>query len=244
MRTTGEADGVAKRSGIELSLRAFGQGVASGHAVSVATREQDFDPGITGTEAGSMAKQAVNPVEGDTGTRPAVLAPMVFADLVQQVGRMASAFHVDAGMSFLAERLDQPIGSKVLTLADDANLPGALGTMPFDHEGLPTKRTTIIEEGVLRSYLHNTSTAAKAGVESTANAGLIAPQPFNLVVEPGRCTLEELIGQVEDGIFVSNDWYLRYQDYARGDFSTILRDAMFVIEGTDLLGQSGLGGVR
>jgi PmbA protein len=183
-----------------------------------------------------MAKLAVNPVEGVAGTCPAVLGPMVVADLVQQVGRMASAFHVDAGLSFLAGRLDQPIGSKALTLVDDANLPGALGTMPFDHEGLPTKRTTIIEEGVLRSYLHNTSTAAKAGVESTANAGLIAPQPFNLVVEPGRCSMEELIGQVDDGIFVTNDWYLRYQDYARGDFSTILRDAMFVIEDGQLAG--------
>lgn len=236
MRTTGEADGVARRSGIELSLRAFGQGVASGHAVCVATREQDFDPVNTGKEAGNLAKLAVNPVEGFAGTRPAVLGPMVFADLVQQVGRMASAFHVDAGMSFLAGRLDQPIGSKVLTLVDDANLPGALGTMPFDHEGLPTKRTTIIEEGVLRSYLHNTSTAAKAGVESTANAGLISPQAFNLVVEPGRSSLDELIGQVDDGIFVSNDWYLRYQDYARGDFSTILRDAIFVIEDGQLAG--------
>jgi PmbA protein len=236
IRTTGEADGVAKRSGIELSLRAFGEGLASGHAVCVATREQDFDPRLTGTEAGNMAKLAVNPVQGEAGSCPTVLGPMVFADLVQQVGRMASAFHVDAGMSFLAGRLNQPIGSNTLTLVDDAKLPGALGTMPFDHEGLPTKRTAIIEKGVLKSYLHNSSTAAKAGVESTANAGLIAPQPFNLVVEPGRFGLEDLIGQVDDGIFVTNDWYLRYQDYARGDFSTILRDALFAIEDGQIAG--------
>ena len=236
MRTTGEAEGVAKRSGIELSLRAFGQGVASGHAVCVATREQDFDPRQTGTEAGYLAKQAANPVEGIAGTCPAILGTMVFADLVQQVGRMASAFHVEAGLSFLAGRLDQTIGSKVLTLVDDATLPGALGTMPFDHEGLPTKRTTIIADGVLRSYLHNTTTAAKAGLESTANAGLIAPQPFNLVVEPGRCSLDDLIGQVDDGIFVTNDWYLRYQDYARGDFSAIPRDAMFAIKDGQIAG--------
>jgi PmbA protein len=202
----------------------------------VATREQDFDPRLAGTEAGSMAKLAMDPVQGEAGSFPAVLGPMVFADLVQQVGRMASAFHVDAGMSFLAGRLEQPIGSKVLTLVDDAKLPGALGTMPFDHEGLPTKRTTIIAEGVLKSYLHNTCTAAKAGVESTANAGLIAPQPYNLVVEPGRSSLEELIRQVDHGIFVTNDWYLRYQDYARGDFSAILRDALFAIEDGQIAG--------
>ncbi len=227
---------MARRSGIELSLRAFGQGVASGHAVCIATREQDFDPRLTGSEAGSLAKQAANPVEGIAGPCPAILGTMVFADLVQQVGRMASAFHVEAGLSFLAGRLDQPIGSKVLTLVDDATLPGALGTMPFDHEGLPTKRTSIIADGVLRSYLHNTTTAAKAGVESTANAGLIAPQPFNLVVEPGRCSLEDLIGQVDDGIYVTNDWYLRYQDYARGDFSAIPRDAMFAIKDGQIAG--------
>ena len=236
IRTTGGAYGVAKRSGIELSIRAFGQGVASGHAVCIASREQDFDPRQTGTEAGNLAKLAANPVEAIAGPRPAVLGTMVFADLVQQVGRMASAFHVDAGLSFLAGRMDQLIGSKVLTLVDDATLPGALGAMPFDHEGLPTKKTTIIADGVLRSYLHNTQTAAKSGVESTANAGLIAPQPFNLVVEPGRCSLEELIGQVDDGIFVTNDWYLRYQDYARGDFSAIPRDAMFSIKDGQIAG--------
>ena len=54
-----------------------------------------------------------------------------------------------------------------------------------------------------------------------SNAGLIAPHPFNLVVPPGEMTLDELISSVDDGIDVTNDWYLRYQNYSSGDFSTI-----------------------
>jgi PmbA protein len=227
LKTTGNVHGAAARSGIVLSLRAFGQGVASGHAVCVACKERDFDPIRTGTEAGNLAKMANDPIEGIAGKKQAILGPMVFADLVQQVGRMASAFHVDAGLSFLAGKLDQKVGSEKLTVVDDPTIRDALGAMPFDHEGLPTRRTSILEAGVLKSYLHNTT---------TANAGLINPQPFNLVVEPGRSSLEYLIEQVDDGIYVTNDWYLRYQNYMSGDFSTIPRDAMFLIKDGQIAG--------
>lgn len=236
LKTTGNVHGAAARSGIVLSLRAFGQGVASGHAVCVACKERDFDPIRTGTEAGNLAKMAKDPIDGIAGKKQVILGPMVFADLVQQVGRMASAFHVDAGLSFLAGKLDQKVGSEKLTVVDDPTIRDALGAMPFDHEGLPTRRTSILEAGVLKSYLHNTTTAAKSGMESTANAGLINPQPFNLVVEPGRSSLEYLIEQVDDGIYVTNDWYLRYQNYMSGDFSTIPRDAMFLIKDGQIAG--------
>lgn len=230
LHTSAGAFGVVKKSSIELSLRAFVSDTASGHAVSVAGTESDFRPAETGAEAGRLAKLASEPLDGEAGEYRAVLGPLVFADIVQQAGRHASAFFVDAQLSFLADKLGQRIAAESLTLTDDPTLVGSYGSVPFDAEGLPTKRTPILEKGVLKNYLHNSSTAKKFGTTSTANAGLVAPHPFNLVVEPGDRSLEELIASVDKGIYVTNDWYLRYQNFQTGDFSAIPRDAMFSIK--------------
>jgi PmbA protein len=235
MQTSGGAFGTAKRAGLELSMRAFCSESASGHAVSVAGKESDFAPARAGAEAGRLAKTSLEPADGEPGEYETVLGPLVFADLVNQVGRSASAFNVDAGFSFLAGKIGQRVASEAVTVIDDPTLKGSYGAMPFDAEGLPTRLNLIIEEGKLKGYLHNTTTAEKAGAVSTANAGLVAPRPFNLVVGEGRKTLPDLISSVHRGIYVTNNWYLRYQNYGTGDFSTIPRDAMFLIEDGELV---------
>jgi PmbA protein len=230
LRTTGDVIASARSSSIEISVRAFLSSLASGHSTAIAASERDFKPEEVGAEAGRFAKASANPMDGEPGKYEAVLGPLVFADLACQVGRSASAFNVDMGLSFLGGKIDQKIASDKFGLADDATLKGSYGAFPFDAEGMPTRRTAIIENGTLRSYLHNSATAKKFGTESTANAGLMIPHPFNLVVEAGDKTLEDLIGSVDKGVYVTNDWYLRYQNYATGDFSVIPRDALFFIK--------------
>ncbi len=232
--TTGGAEGQAQGSSLEISVRAFGEGLASGHGVSISASENDFDPTRAGSEAGRLAKMARSPVPAEAGERQAVLGPLVFADLVNQFGRSASAFHVDSGLSFLGGKIGEKVASEKFTLLDDPTLVGTYGSAPFDAEGSPTKANKIVSNGILRTYLHNATTAKKYGTENTSNAGLIAPHPFNLVVPPGEMTLDELISSVDDGIYVTNDWYLRYQNYSSGDFSTIPRDAMFLIKNGEL----------
>ncbi len=222
--------------GAELSVRALGQGQASGASVSLSVDEKGLAPTATGAEAGRMARLSSSLIPGEAGTMDAVLGPMVVASLMNQVGRMASAFHIDTGMSFLAGRLEQELASARVSLTDDPTLPGTYGAAAFDAEGLPTKRTPIIEEGVFRSYLHNSTTAKKHGTVSTANAGMISPRPFNLVTGAGTESVDSLISSVDRGILVTNCWYLRFQNYATGDFSTIPRDAMFVIRDGELAG--------
>ncbi|MCS7132341.1 MAG: TldD/PmbA family protein [Aigarchaeota archaeon] len=229
LRTSGGAYGVAEDASIELSIRAFASDEATGHLVSVAAREEDFKPEEAGRRAGELAKLALNPVEGEPGTYEALLGPMTFANLVEEVGRSASAFYVNAGFSFLAGKIGENVSSEVFTLADDPTVPGTYGSCPFDDEGIPTRRNVIIEKGVLRTYLHNSTTAKKFGTETTANAGLIAPTPFNLIVEGPGEDLDKLISGIDDGIYVTNDWYLRYHNFQTGDFSTIPRDAILRI---------------
>ena len=179
---------------------------------------------------------SAGPVLGEPGEYKTILGPMTFAHLSSQIGSFSSAFYVDAGLSFLTNKVGQKIASDRFTLYDDASMQNVYGSSPFDAEGLPTRRTPIIENGVLKGYLHNSSTAKKFNTSSTANAGLIAPHPFNLVISPGERTLDEMISQIDDGMLVTNDWYLRYQNYGTGDFSTIPRDAMFRIKNGQIAG--------
>ncbi|MCG7840493.1 MAG: TldD/PmbA family protein [Methanomassiliicoccales archaeon] len=230
LATSGDVRGVAYRPSLELSIRAFGEGLASGHSLSISADEAGFSPAEAGREAGELAKAAKDPVKGSPGKMDAVLGPMVFADLISQVGRFASAFYVDAGLSFLAGKVGQKVANEGVELIEDATDPHAYGALPFDAEGLPTRRKAILDKGVLKTFLHNSATAEKFGTQSTANAGLIAPAPFCLKVGPGDTSRDELLSQVDRGIYVTNDWYLRYQNYSTGDFSAIPRDAMFLIE--------------
>jgi PmbA protein len=236
LATSGGVVATTAGGSIELSVRAFGKGQASGASVSLATDEKGLLPAATGAEAGHDAWMAADPVQAEPGRYDAVFGPMVIASMINQVGRMASAFHIDTGMSFLANKLGEKVASPAFSVYDDPTMVDTFGSVAFDAEGLPTRRTPIIENGLFKSYLHNTTTAHKHGTVSTSNAGLISPRPFNLVVDPGAKNLESLIGSVDRGILVTNCWYLRYQNYATGDFSTIPRDAMFLIKNGELAG--------
>jgi PmbA protein len=88
----------------------------------------------------------------------------------------------------------------------------------------------VIEGGVLRTLLHNTKTAKYMNTTTTANAGWINPVPWNIVVRPGSATLDEMVSEVRRGLFITNNWYTRLQNYVEGMFSTVARDAIFYIE--------------
>jgi PmbA protein len=133
-------------------------------------------------------------------------------------------------MSFLAGKLGKKVASEEFTLIDDGTHPNGLNSRKFDDEGAPVRKNKIIKKGILRTYLHNTSTAKKFGKKTTGNAGIIAPHPWNAVVASGNKSREELFGEVDEGIYITNVWYTRFQNYQRGDFSTIPRDGTFLIK--------------
>ena len=229
LATSGNVHATQERGSLEISVRAFTSEVSSGHFVSISGDEENFDPSEAGRTAGKIAVAALNPQSGKPGKFTALLGPLVFADLISQVGIVSSAFLVDIGQSFLTDKIDSQIACEKLNLIDDPTIAGSYGVRAFDDEGVPTRRNVIIERGVLKRYLHNSTTAKKHGVETTGNAGLISPHPWNLIVEPGEKSFEEILAEIDRGIYVTNDWYLRYQNYMTGDFSTIPRDGMFLI---------------
>jgi PmbA protein len=104
-------------------------------------------------------------------------------------------------------------------------MPGGFGTAPFDAEGLPSRRTVIVERGVLCSYILNTYAARKLGLKSTGNAGRgLAGNPFldsgNLFLEPGAQSADEIVRGVDRGLYVTrlmgHGVNLVTGDYSRG----------------------------
>ena len=201
---------------------------SSGHKTSSARILSDFKVEEASREAGKVAKDANKPEAGKSGEYDVVLDALPMADLMSSVGSAASVYEVDSGMSFFQGKLGEKIGK--FELIDNGRLEGGMASSSFDAEGVPTKETKIIKNGVLKTYLHNTSTAKKHNVKSTGNAGLISPETSNLILDGPRGKVFD----IKSGIYVTNIWYTRFQNYATGDFSTIPRDGMFLIENGEI----------
>jgi PmbA protein len=245
LETSQGAQGRDERAYVEFSIRALSDGEGSGHAVAAATRLRDFEPAKAGRRAGETASKAGKPQQGEEGRFDVVLDPLFFGALVDAYTAMASAQVVMAGMSMLAEKVGQEVASPLFTLEDDPSDPSGTGRRLFDAEGVPARRTAIVEGGVLKGYLHNTSTAKRFDVEPTGSAtfegdlfggGFLPPSPSTLLVGPGDYDRAEIFSEVKDGLYLTNTWYTRFQNRVRGDFSTIPRDAIFRIRDGEVVG--------
>jgi len=232
--TSNSVEASERSSGVYFSIRALVDKYASGHKVCCSTTMKDFKPEDTGKRAGQVAKRALNPVKGNVGKYDIVFDPYPFANLLNIAMDSASIFAVEAGFSFLGGKLNKKVASKEVTLIDDGRMPNCLSSSKFDAEGVPTRKNAVIDKGILKTYLHNTSTAKKYGVKSTANAGLLSPKPWNAVLAKGEHSENELFGEVKKGLYITNLWYTRFQNYEKGDFSTIPRDGIFLIENGEL----------
>jgi PmbA protein len=230
LRTSNNVEGEDKGTTIHFSCRAFMGNDASGHYVTTARMLNDLKIRQAAENAAFVAKKAVGPEGIPEGKYDLLLEPLAAANIIEQVGHAASVFNVEAGLSCLNGKIGKMIGSENVTIIDDATLPGGVGAMKFDAEGVPTQRNMILENGIVKTYLHNTSTAKRYKTSTTANAGIIAPEPFNIIFKTGSFIKDELFGQIKRGLWITNVWYTRFMNYESGDFSTIPRDGAFLIE--------------
>lgn len=228
-------------TGLNASIRAF-CGKGSGHSVSISRNVKGFDPASAGEESGRTASISTNPSQGKAGTYDIVFSPLAIGNLLDNIGNALSAFSVESGYSCFTGRLGKRVASDKVSLSDSGNIAGGFGSRPFDEEGLPTKTTPIIEKGVLKTFLHSTSTGKKSNVRSTGNAGIISPRPWNIVVGNGKVSPDRLISGVKRGIYVTNVWYTRFANYVDGAFSTIPRDGLFEIRDGEI--KNALQGLR
>jgi PmbA protein len=171
-------------------------------------------PESVGKEAARRTIRKLGARRVPTQQVPVVFAPEVARSLIGSVFEGASGDSIWRHASFLAGKLGEEIAATSLTIVDDnfMMLPsgvGGFGSSPFDGEGLPSRRTVVVEKGVLRNYLLNTYTARKLGMKSTHNAsrGLAGTPGIgcgNLYLEPGTLTPEEIVGGIPAGLYVTS----------------------------------------
>jgi PmbA protein len=176
------------------------------------TQSRRFD-GLEDAEAVGLtsAKRALRKLGArkiKTTRAPVVFDPDMAAGLIRSIAGAASGPSLYRGASFLVNRLNTEIANTGVTIIDDGTMRGGLGSKPFDGEGLPTSRKNLVERGVLKTYLLDTYSARRLGLESTGNAARAvgeAPSvsPTNLYLQPGAYSPQEIIRTVKQGLYVT-----------------------------------------
>ncbi len=182
-------------------------------------------PTAIGQEAARRALRRLGAQKVATQKVLVIFAPTVAASLLGHLCSAVSGSTLYRGASFLLDHLGKRIAPDHVTVYDDGTLPTVLGSKPFDGEGLPTRRTTVVENGILQYYLLDTYTARKLGMRSTGNAARSAGEPLgvsptNFYLEPGPYAPEDIIASVPNGLYVTGligfGVNLVTGDYSRG----------------------------
>jgi PmbA protein len=180
-----------------------------------------------GRKAGERAVRRLGARKVPTAEVAVVFDQEMAASLMRSLAAAVNGQSIYRGASFLVGKLGEAVASPLVTVLDDGRLPGGLGTRPFDGEGSPTRRTTVIDAGVLRSYLLDAYSARKLGLASTGSATrgpgeAPAPGPANFLLgpPPGAPAPEEIIRSTRRGLYVTDmigfGVNLVTGDYSRG----------------------------
>ena len=195
-----------------LSVQALatdGDETKTGYGVSVGRQPDDVDLDEAADDAADRATRLLGAVQPASGTVTLVLEPRMAATLLGVVAGTLNGESVLKGRSPFADRVGEAIASPLVTLVDDPTDPASLGADSHDGEGLATRRVSLIENGVLAGFLHNTMTGRRAGVPSTASAvrGFRSTPGVGaqaLAIATGEGTLDQLIAGVDHGVLVQS----------------------------------------
>src|ERR1700726_2080972 len=193
---------------------------------SVARTLKKLDaPEKVGKTAAERTLRRLGARKAKTAQVPIVFDPMVSTSILDHIFEGVNGDSVYRGASFLAGKVGQKIAGDQVNVIDDGTMPGGFGTSPFDGEGVPSRRTVVIKNGVLKSYLLNSYSARKLGLQTTGNAsrglaGTPGIGPGNYFLQPGTKTAKEIIAEIPEGLYVTeflgHGANLVTGDYSRG----------------------------
>ena len=175
------------------------------------------DPIAIGEEAARRTLRRLGARQVKTQQAPVVFSPEIARSIIGNIFDAANGDAIYRHATFFADMLGQRVAGENVTVIDDGTLvfdhegdikTGGFGTSPFDGEGLPTRRTVLVENGILKNYVMNAYTARKLGMASTGNASRgLAGAPgigaHNFFLQPGTLTPEQIIADVPSGLYVT-----------------------------------------
>ena len=184
-----------------------------------------LDPADFSEEAAGTALSLLSARKAPSGKFPVIFHPSITGLLTHEaLGHNAEADHIVAGASILAGKLGSSVASGLLTIIDDATLPGSWGSYSYDSEGTPGQRRVIIENGRLAGFMHSLETAAKTGAEpnGSARAEGYRDRPIvrmsNTFIAPGTSSLEDMLRGIDLGVYL-NGGHWGYVFCERGQFT-------------------------
>ncbi|HEU0130454.1 MAG TPA: TldD/PmbA family protein [Mycobacteriales bacterium] len=172
----------------------------------------DLDLAAAAHEAAVRATRLLGARKPATARVPVVFDPLVTASFLGVLASALTAEAVQKGRSLFASRVGEPVARETFSLVDDGRITEGAAAAPFDDEGVPTRRTPVVEHGVLQGFLHNTETAARAGgsAASTGNAsrsgfnGSPGVAPTNLYLDGVTVPPVEILARAEGGLYVQD----------------------------------------
>jgi PmbA protein len=182
-------------------------------------------PAEIGQSAGARAVRRLNPRKGPTASLPVVFDPRVSNGFISALAGSISGPSIARGTSFLRDKLGAQLFAAGIEIVDDPFVIRGVRSRPFDGEGVAPARRSIVANGTLTTWLLDLRSARQLGLTTTGNAargtgGPPAPSPANFALMPGTKTPGELIGEIEQGLYVTEMMGMGLNgvtgDYSRG----------------------------
>jgi TldD protein len=174
------------------------------------------------------------------GRMPVVLSSEAGGTMIHEaIGHGLEADLVQQGLSVYSKKLGEEVASPLITVVDDPTLPQKRGSYAFDDEGVPSRRTVLVEKGILKNYLYDRLTALEEGVESSGNGRRESyqqkpiPRMSNTMILPGEMPPEEIVHSVEKGLFVKK--------MGGGQVNTVNGDFIFEVSEGYLIEKGSVG---
>lgn len=231
--------GVSHNTRIELSVDPTIKALdtqASSFEFVISRNLTEIDPEWIGKTAATNTQKSLHPKTIRSRQLPVIFTPIAI-DFLFRVG-LAKAFNaeeIQMGRSYLAESINQHIAPEYFQLSDNAILPKGNQSRPFDAEGYPSQNTEMIINGELKHFLHNSYTAHKAQLTNTGNANRSSYQdtpsiaPTNLVITPGKGSLEDLISEIGKGVLCR--FTFDRPNLSTGDLSALVMEGFYLDKG-------------
>ena len=208
---------------------------SSGYASASALDVSNIDAAAVGKVAVDKALQGRKPTELEPGEYTVILEEEAVADMLFMLGYIGfGALAFQEGRSFMTGKLGEKITGDNITIWDDGHDLRGL-PLPVDFEGVPKEKVILIENGVARSVVYDTFTAAREEARHSTGHSLPAPNgmgpiPINLFMAPGTSTKEEMLASTERGIWVTRFHYTNPVHPVKSVITGMTRDGTFLIE--------------
>lgn len=192
-----------------------------------------IDPQSLAARAGDKARMAKDPVELSPGKYTVILEPAAALDLVGFLFYDFAATALEDQRSCLNKRMGKQLFGKNISIVDDVFHPQQMGA-PFDGEGMPRQRVSLVEKGIPKNLVYSRASAQKARKKPTGHGfGLpneYGEAPMNLVFGGGDSSLEEMVAGTDRGLLVTRVWYIREVDPYEKIMTGMTRDGLFLVE--------------